>query len=261
MRVLSLLLACSLGLGCSENKTPFGPDSGIAPELTSCIPNLDGVLTRAEIPTLLSTEVSYLVSGATSVELGGGDIDFRAEYPGETKQGMTAEPIRSQWFANEFPADGIVVQLTGAGESFAILRSTESAILLLGIVSELENHTLLQYESPIDLYRFPLREGDAWQQESAVVGTLASVPYNGSDRYSVEVGGLVSVALPHLRFTSARRIQTSITSDSGAAGVVVVRQQLSLLSECFGEIARAVSQDNETESNFTTAAELWRFSL
>jgi len=261
MKLLSLTLVLCCSTACSENRTPYGPDAGLQPEVLSCVPNLDGVLSRDEMPTLLSTEVDYLISRGTAVDLSDDEIDLSAEYDGEAKQAVTAEPIAGQWFASDFPADGIVVQLSRIGDTFAILRSTENAISLLGIASELEDHTLLKYQSPIDLYRFPMREGDSWQQESAVLGTLASVPYNGSDQYRVAVGSRVSVSLPHLRFTSARRVQTSITSDSGAAGVVVTRQQVSLLSECFGEVTRVVSQDNESATNFTTAAELWRFSL
>ena len=169
--------------------------------------------------------------------------------------------MAGQWFADEFPADSIIVPLSAAGDSFAVLRSTESAVSLLGIASVAQDYTLLQYQSPIDLYRFPLRVGDTWESRSAVTGTLAAVPYNGTDTYEILVASHDTVSLPHLRFTDALRVHTAITSDSGAAGVVVSRQQISLLSECFGEITRVVSQDGDTAPNMTTAAELWRFSL
>ena len=35
--------------------------------------------------------------------------------------------------------------------------------------------------------------------------------------------------------------------------------QISFLFECFGEVARATSQPNETNQDFTTAAEVRRF--
>jgi hypothetical protein len=205
--------------------------------------------------------VPYLVAQNTMVSLSGSEIDLRDEFPGEQKIDLVALPLAGQWFADQFAADSIVVPLSGAGDSLGILRFTESALKLDGIVSVLEGHTILHYESPIDLYRFPIEVGSSWKSESAVTGTLASVPYNGTDSYQVSVPSMASVLLPHLRFTSAYRVHTTVTSDSGAAGVVVTRQQISLLSECFGEITRALSQDNESNPNFTAAVELWRFSL
>jgi hypothetical protein len=39
-----------------------------------------------------------------------------------------------------------------------------------------------------------------------------------------------------------------------------VTRQDSYLFECFGEVARATSQPNETSDDFTTAAEVRRFT-
>ena len=257
-----LLIALALGAaGCADNRTPYGPDAGNDERGFSCLPNLDGVLDRAEMPTQLRNEASYLVAQNVNIDLSGDEIDLRNEFAGEEKLGLVALPLQGQWFADDFASGSIVVPLSGAGDTLGVLRLTDSALTLLGIVSTLEGHTILHYQNPIDLYRFPLEVGNAWISESAVTGTLASVPYNGTDTYEIRVPSIDAVLLPHLRFTSAYRVHTSVTSDSGAAGVIVKRQQISLLSECFGEITRALSQDNETELNFTAAAELWRFSL
>ncbi|MBL4637255.1 MAG: hypothetical protein JKY56_25595, partial [Kofleriaceae bacterium] len=209
----------------------------------------------------LNNPVAYLVAQEASVDLSSNAIELRNEFPGEVKIDLIAKSLENTWFADEFPAESIRVPLSSSGDTFAILRSSESSVSLLGIASEQAGHTLLHYQSPIDLYRFPMQVGSAWSSTSAVIGTLASVPYNGTDAYETTVESISSVALPHLQFTSAYRVRTIITSDSGAAGVVVTRQQISMLSECFGEITRIVSRDNESASNFTTAAELWRFSL
>ena len=45
------------------------------------------------------------------------------------------------------------------------------------------------------------------------------------------------------------------------AGPTVSRRQLSWMFECFGEVARATSLDNETKSEFTTTSELRRLGL
>lgn len=259
-RVSITLMSCAL-FACSENQTPFGPDAGSDVDILECLPNLDGVLERSEMPTQLATPVPYLIARNATIDLSSTDLDLRTEYPGEEKRQIAALPVRDQWFADEFPADSIVVTLGADEDSFGVLESTDAAIRLLGIVSSQPDHTLLHYQTPIDLYRFPITRGSNWSSSSAVTGTLAAVPYNGTDTYDVTVPSLDTVALPHLRFTQAYRVHTEVVSDSGAAGVVVRRQQISLISECFGEITRALSQDNETSANFSSAAELWRFSL
>lgn len=262
MQIASLLAVVLTTMACSDNRTPYGPDGGTDDPLTfDCLPNLDGVLERSELPTQLRNAVPYLVAQNTNVDLSGQEIDLRSEIPGEEKVELVALPLEGQWFADEFPADSIIVPLSGAGDTLGVLRQSESSLSLLGIVSTLEGHTLLHYQDPIDLYRFPIAVGRSWTSTSTVTGTLASVAYNGTDTYDVRVPSSHALLLPHLRFTSTYRVDTTVTSDSGAAGVVITRQQISLLSECFGEITRALSQDNESDPNFTAAAELWRFSL
>jgi hypothetical protein len=246
------LLALALAvLACSDNRTPYSPDGGSDDPLTfSCLPNLDGLLERSELPTQLRNAVPYLVAQNTNVDLSGNEIDLRSEIPGEEKLDLVALPLEGQWFENEFPADSIIVPLSGAGDTLGVLQQSESSLSLLGIVSTLEGHTLLHYQDPIDLYRFPIAVGRSWTSTSTV-----------TDTYEVSVPSTHILLLPHLRFTSTYRVDTTVTSDSGAAGVIITRQQISLLSECFGEITRALSQDNESDPNFTAAAELWRFSL
>jgi len=46
-----------------------------------------------------------------------------------------------------------------------------------------------------------------------------------------------------------------------AVGIPTSRRQVGFLSECYGEVARATSRDNETDEDFNTAAELRRVGL
>lgn len=256
---LALLLV--VASACADNRTFYDADAGAEVEGVSCLPNLDGLIERSEMPTQLGNPVSFLVSQNASIDLSSSELDLRSEFPGESKLPLIAESTLGKWFQDDFPSGSITVPLSIGGENLGILESTEVAVRLLGIVSTLPDHTLLRYESPIDLYRFPLSVGSTWSSTSAVTGTFAAVPYNGTDSYAVEVLSRDIVYLPHLRFSDAYRVHTEVVNDSGAAGVVTTRQQISLISECFGEIARVVSQENENAATFTSAAELWRFSL
>ncbi|MBL4634372.1 MAG: hypothetical protein JKY56_10900, partial [Kofleriaceae bacterium] len=187
MKVFCASLAVIAALGCSENRTPFGLDAGAEPPALDCLPNLDGVLERGEMPTQLNNPVAYLVAQEASVDLSSNAIELRNEFPGEVKIDLVAKSLADTWFADEFPADSIRVPLSSSGDTFAILRSSESSVSLLGIASEQSGHTLLHYQIPIDLYRFPMQVGSSWSSTSAVIGTLAAVPYNGTDAYETTV--------------------------------------------------------------------------
>jgi hypothetical protein len=72
----------------------------------------------------------------------------------------------------------------------------------------------------------------------------------------VATGQLV---LPDFTFTQAHRIDFLVTTVP-AAGENVITRQDSYLFECFGEVARATSATNETNDDFTTAAQVRRFT-
>ena len=63
-----------------------------------------------------------------------------------------------------------------------------------------------------------------------------------------------------LTFTQAMRVQTNVTAEP-AVGLPVTRRQAGFVFECFGEVARATSRDNETQDDFTAAAEVRRLGL
>ena len=66
-----------------------------------------------------------------------------------------------------------------------------------------------------------------------------------------------AIDLPQLTFDQVHRVRTKVTVEP-AVGATVVRRQVSFFAECFGEVARVTSQNDEPEADFTTAAELRR---
>jgi len=46
-----------------------------------------------------------------------------------------------------------------------------------------------------------------------------------------------------------------------AAGLTVTQRQVGFLFECFGEVARATSLNDEPDEDFTTAQEIRRFGI
>jgi hypothetical protein len=86
------------------------------------------------------------------------------------------------------------------------------------------------------------------------------LPYAGRDIYEVKVAAMGELALPSFSFEQVHKVHTKVTVQP-AAGESSSTRQVSFLFECFGEVARATSQDGETEQDFSTAAEVRRLGF
>jgi hypothetical protein len=100
---------------------------------------------------------------------------------------------------------------------------------------------------------------DAWTSTGVVMnGTLRGLPYAGQDTYELTDDATGELVLPDLTFEQAHRVRSKVTV-APSAGATITTKQVSFFFECFGEVARATSQPNETQDDFTTAAEVRRF--
>jgi len=278
-RSIPLLL---LVLACGENVTPLpdrpiyeNPDGGVL----SCVPNLDGRIDPNELEAAIGIPVTLLVSPPgveRPVDLVGQVVaeqrvwDFATDYADSTLARIEAAEVEGQWFEAEFPDDGtpgtrFVTPIDAGGSTVGIYRKNDDALSLLGVASAQpdppEGRTLLVYDRPIALYRFPIEAGASHVSTGEVSGgTLRGLPYAGRDIYEVEVRSSGRIELPDLAFDQALRVDVRVTVEP-AVGAATSRRQVSFLFECFGEVARATSRPDETAIDFTTAAELRRLSL
>jgi hypothetical protein len=241
----------------------------------SCVPNLDGKLEAAEMPVALGATVTYLVSPAAQqrpVDVAGkvdgaGHRLWDWSRPDSTDQAATIGPstLTGRWYAAQFPEGAFVAPVDAAAKTEGVYRRTDAALELLGIASAkpdpAEGKTLLVYDRPIALYRFPLEPGAEWVSSATTSNAmLRGLPYAGRDTYEVKVDAAGHLALPDLEFTQALRVRFKITI-APAAGAAIVQRQISFVSECFGEVARATSRLDEPADDFTTAAEVRRLGL
>jgi hypothetical protein len=114
------------------------------------------------------------------------------------------------------------------------------------------------YAPPIELYRFPLAVGVMYSSSGTITnGMLRGLPYAGTDTYDINIDASGQLTLENYVFTQVLRVRTTVTV-MPSAGQSIVTRQTSFFFECFGEVARATSQPNETQDDFTTAAELRR---
>jgi len=270
----SLLLFFS---ACGENVThpdnaPY--DAGVIAPL-QCVPNLDGVIEARELKPVLDTAVKYIVSPQgtdRSVDVAGAvdgsgtrTWDFGINLASDQSLSLTATALSGKWYASSFPKGQFTTPFDAAHTLEAVYSQDDTALWLYGLASTdpspAEGKTLLVYSQPVAALRFPVMLGSTWTETGNVVNaTLRGLPYAGQDTYvftDVAVGKLV---VPDVTFSQAHRI-TSVVTSVPSAGESQTTRQSSYFFECFGEVTRATSTPNETNDDFTTAAEVRRFGL
>ncbi len=271
----ALALTCA---ACGDNLTrPPALDSyeGSAPAPLECVPNLDGQLDADELREALGIPVSFLVSPAGStrtVDLAGqvnpdGDRrwDLSQAATNDQLARIEATALGDQWYAPEYPGGTFVAPADAAGTLFNVLNRDDSGLYLHGIASTQESpaegQTLLKYEQPVALYLFPLTPGKTWVSVGqARNSTVRGLPYAGTDTYETTVEARGQLALPDLTFDDAYQVHTRVVV-APAVGQSIRTRQVSYLFECFGEVARVTSQPEETDTFFTTAAEVRRLGI
>jgi hypothetical protein len=270
-------LVSLLALGCSDNQThPIGHGAYQTPEPTplACLPNLDGRIDASEIQPAIDTPISYLVSPAGServVDVVGSDVggaiswDFGADYADDQLARIVPTRVSGHWYEASFPPDAFVTPFDVGDTVENVLRQDEQALWLLGIASREpdppEGKTLLVYDMPIALLRFPVQPGSNYVSSGSIQnGTLRGLPYAGKDTYEIAADAVGTVLLPSLEFTQAHRVRTKVTV-APVVGQSTSRRQVSFFFECFAEVVRVTSNADESEPDFTSAAELRRLGF
>ncbi len=266
-----------LAVACGDNKTPqpVRPtyEAGNLPQL-SCNPNLDGKIDAAELAPALDIPVRYLVSPqgkARTVDLVGkagsnGSLwDLGNDYADDQVATISATSPKGKWWATSFPGATFTAPFDAGHTIDAVYAYGPGAIQLLGLASVNPDgpggKTLLAYDVPIAVFRFPLAVGATWVSAGNVKNaTLRGQPYAGKDTYQVTVDASGELTLPDYTFQQVLRVRTVVTVEP-SAGQVTTQRQTSFVFECFGEVARATSQPNEANDDFTTTSELRRLGL
>ncbi len=293
MRLASLLAAVVLLAACGDNLTPNdqeydstgapksngaqpGRDPYVAPEVQPlpCVPNLDGQIDAKEITVGLGLTVSYLVppNGVKrTFDLAGSPIgslrvwDWGQDFADDQVAKLGPSSLSGRWFAAHFPTGQFVSPVDLGGTVVAINRLDDKGLYLLGVASAEENpkegKTLMVYSTPITALLFPIKPGGEWSSTGEVRnGFFKGIPYAGRDTYRGRVDGMGTLKLPDVTFQQVHRVRTDVTIVP-AAGTTTTQKQVGFYFECFGEVARAQSQLNETVDDFTNPLETRRFGL
>ncbi|MBK8253752.1 MAG: hypothetical protein IPK82_13930 [Polyangiaceae bacterium] len=269
----SWVTALLLLSGCGENLTrDRDPVKETEPPNLSCVPNLDGQIDSDELQAAIGVPASYLVSPpgetrdvnlkGTASDTGAPIWDMSQDFASDQQAFIEASKVSDHWFKSEFPAGEFAAPADAAGSLLGVYQHTDEALYLLGIASKEEDpkagKTLLVYNSPIALYKFPLIAGTSWIAVGEVQnGTAYGLPYAGKDTYEIEVGPTGQLELFDYTFEQVHRVKLHVVQEPSVGQSVTTRQS-QFLFECFGEVARAVSKPGETKDDFTQATEVRR---
>jgi len=259
MRRFAPILALA---ACGTNETPQ-PEP--VPTLPQCVPNRDGVIDASELPIAVGATLTYYAGTNRSLTqtLAGGRWDLSEERPDDTVVALGPVALRDQWYAG-ICASGQFVVDAGNGLD-GVYHQDAQALWLDGTASREEapagGKTLIVYPEPLAVLRFPITVGDMFAQTVALTDvTINGLPFNGTDELDVHVADSGHLEVPYVDFSPTLRVQTHVTRRPTSGGMTGRRQTLWMF-ECFGEVARAESNPDETNADFTNAAYLRRFAL
>lgn len=261
-------------LSCGDNLT-HREELDESSDVFACLPNLDGQIDGDELPVAFGVPAAYLVSPVgleRTIDVAGfvddsGRLawDWRFSAPDDDIATFTPVQITERWYEGYFPDGQFAVPLDSGGIVEAIYRRDDTALWLLGLASvqfePAEGRTLIIYDQPVVLYALPIETGTEWSSVGTYSnGLLRGQPIAGQDEYDGEVDALGQMHLPSVTFAYTHRIRIDVTA-STIVGDPITQRQVSFVSECFGEVARATSRVGEGDPDFEIATEVRRFTF
>ncbi len=250
------------GLDGLDGEDGAGDDGGPV----VCQPNLDWVVERSEVSLRAGLFATFEIGLDCTVDTAGEgrpdgsrrwDLDV-ALAGDHTARVDLLEPTGA-WWAPDFPGATYAARLRDAEELLGVFQGTDSALLLLGVVSPEQGPypTKLTYDPPVEVLRFPLSEGLAWSTDSTVTGQASGAMAYYFEGYDNQVDARGELDTPFGTFR-VLRVRVALTRTVGM--LVTTSRSFAFVAECFGTVALVHSEDYESEVEFTRAAEVRRLA-
>jgi hypothetical protein len=245
--------------------------------LPDCAPNTDGRIVKDELPFVVGATARVRVGSDLQVDTDGvaaqgsaRSWDLSRPDPSDQPRGeLTLQALEDQWFAQRFPDASLAGPLQPGNALYGPLSVDDDGVWLHGSASASESppegRTELVYDTPVQLYPFPLEVGAHAQTSSIVTnGALFGIPVAFEDTTTVDVTAHGEVVLPDLIVSDALRVTVRLQRIP-IAGIAVQQVTHIFVSECVGEIARIVSAPvsltDALDDEFPVAAEVWRLAF
>lgn len=244
------------------------PDDGGSLVVPGCSPNKDGTIAREEVPIQAGLRATFRVAENVEISTAGSDIgngrrrwDLSTPLPNDASVLVETLPLTGKWFAPKFSNATYATQLRKSSNLVGIFETGPAALSLRGVASPEEGlyRTELTYDPPVSMLEFPLTAGKTWTSNATVTGIAQGVPLGlgYTEAYSAEVDAEGELVTPLGKF-DVLRVRVDLTRTVGFS--VTTLRTYSFITECYGNVASIASNDNESNVEFTRAAEVRRIS-
>lgn len=265
---------CDTYIWVDEDPDIFDWDSVLTVDsldpLASCLPDNNGVIEQSEMPAVVGAVASTRVNGpgkTIQVNPAGEQIDGKQVWDFRNNDGTYARSLRVEnpedfWFADEFENAQYASAVSLWDDSvLAIYRNGPGTVQMLGIASRTRDgsmYTLAKYDPPVELFRFPIQLGSAWESTVEFKNAILQGVLNaGEEEYRLTVDGRGTLMLPQFTLENTLRIRLELrqTFVVSSGKPTITHVWYIFVHECLGEVARVVSLPDETDQSFTEAAE------
>lgn len=236
-----------------------------------CSANADDRIDLAELPIVVGAEIAYTIGSGLTLDLRGTSVGGRRTWTlqqnavDDARQVLALQPLFS-WAQDSFP-DATYTSLIDRGYgTYGVFQLVDRALKLQGVISKdepgLVSGTKLIYSEPLDMLRFPIAAGDAFETNASASGTFDGLYLYVSERYEVEVLGAGALVLPEITFDNALLVQVSITQTPYANPFLTTQRAIFMfVVECYGIVARVVVDHAPDDLSAVEAKERWRLSF
>ncbi len=243
-------------------------DASVDAKTNGCVPNKDGIISREEVPLQAGLHATYKVGHAETVSTAGitqGDgsrvWDFSGALASDVSVIVETLPLTGKWYAPSFMSGVYATALRNDSDLLGVFQTPAAAIQLLGVASPDDgtSSTKLVYDPPVPVLTFPLKKGSAWTTDTTVSGTASGVVLFGTytEKYESNADAEGELKTPLGTF-HVIRVAVKLTRTVGF--LVTTYRTFAFVTECYGTVASVASDENETNVEFTHAAEIRRIA-
>ncbi|MBM4320873.1 MAG: hypothetical protein FJ125_13190, partial [Deltaproteobacteria bacterium] len=235
-----------------------------------CLPVPDGRVTRAELPLgpglgapfLALAPVQEAGGAAQPPPAGGGaagllfpDLEGRAAPDGSGRRWdlsaaahLPGTQAERRWVAlldpaelpvgERFPGADHAVLLPDTPGVLAFFALDDLELRLLGLADPRGELTLLHYDPPVTVLRFPVEPGRGWETTATARGSFLGAAVRVGDRYRTEVRAAGRALLPAGELPVVQLV-TVLERSFDSAGFSQTYSTVDFLGECGGVVAKA----------------------
>ncbi|MDB4937507.1 MAG: hypothetical protein JWP87_4479 [Labilithrix sp.] len=253
----------------SSSSDGSAPEASTDAALPGCSPNKDGTITRDEVPIVAGLHATYKIGKDEEVSTAGTPgaggkrtWDFSAALASDVSVLVETQPLAGKWYASKFAGASYASKLSESSNLLGVFETSPGALLLRGVVSPTESSpkTELTDTPAVSVLKFPLTVGSKWTTDTDVSGTAQDFALVGTyhEKYTSEVDAAGTLKTPLGTF-DVLRVKVVLVRTIGFLAPTTIRT-FAFVTECYGTIATVTSSDNETNVEFTHAAEIRRIS-